>query len=395
MLASNHRSRFLRVLMISDVYFPRINGVSTSIETFRADLAAEGIQVRLIAPDYPERHDAPATWRVPSRRVPFDPEDRLMRWRLLNHTAHRLAAEGIDLVHVQTPFAAHYAGMRTARRHHVPVLATYHTHFEEYIAHYLPALPRPLLKAAARRIAVGQCNGLDAVVVPSRAMHETLSGYGVKAPLHVLPTGIPVGNFTSGNGALFRSRHGIAADRPVALFVGRVAHEKSIDFLIEAMAAAVRQRPDLLLIVAGEGPALPALRRQSEHAGLSNSIRFVGYLDRIQELPDCYAAADVFAFASRTETQGLVLLEAMAAGLPVFALAVMGTRDILDVQRGAVIAPDDAVAFGNGLATLVGNRERLDRLSAEGRNYALEWAAPVRARQLARLYRSLVQQAHE
>ncbi|MDO9243811.1 MAG: glycosyltransferase [Rhodocyclaceae bacterium] len=383
-------SRFLRVLMISDVYFPRINGVSTSIETFRADLAAEGIQVRLIAPDYPERHNAPATWRVPSRRVPFDPEDRLMHWRPLNHTAERLATEGLDLVHVQTPFAAHYAGLRTAHRHQVPVLATYHTHFEEYIAHYLPALPRPWLKAAARRIATSQCNGLDAVVVPSSAMHETLTGYGVKAPLHVLPTGIPVRNFAIGNGALFRSRHGIAADRPVALFVGRVAHEKNIDFLIEAMAAAVRQRPDLLLVIAGEGPALPALLRQSEQAGLSSSIRFVGYLDRVQELPDCYAAADVFAFASRTETQGLVLLEAMAAGLPVFALAEMGTRDILDAERGAVIAPNDPVAFGNGLAALISNRYQLDTLAAEGRDYALEWAAPVRARQLADLYRSLV-----
>jgi len=192
-ISPNRPPRFLRVLMISDVYFPRINGVSTSIETFRADLAAEGIEVRLIAPAYPEHHDAPATWRVPSRRVPFDPEDRLMHWRPLAHTAHRLAADGADLIHVQTPFAAHYAGTRTARRHRIPVIATYHTHFEEYIAHYLPALPRPLLRAAARRLAAGQCNDLDAVVVPSRAMHETLSGYGVRAPLHVLPTGIPVG----------------------------------------------------------------------------------------------------------------------------------------------------------------------------------------------------------
>ncbi len=392
----NSHSRFLRVLMISDVYFPRINGVSTSIETFRADLAALGIQVRLIAPDYPDHPACPntsATWRVSARRVPFDPEDRLMRWRPLNHTAERLAMEGIDLVHVQTPFAAHYVGVGIARRHQVPVLATYHTHFEEYIAHYLPALPRPWLKAAARRIATSQCNGLDAVVVPSSAMHETLTGYGVKAPLHVLPTGIPVRNFSVGNGALFRSRHGIAADRPVALFVGRVAHEKNIDFLIEAMSTALRRRPDLLLVVAGEGPALPALRRQSEHAGLSSSIRFVGYLDRVQELPDCYAAADVFAFASRTETQGLVLLEAMAAGLPVFALAEMGTRDILDAERGAVIAPNDPVAFGNGLASLVGNRDHLDTLAAEARNYALEWAAPARARQLADLYRSLVESA--
>ena len=215
MLATNRRPRFLRVLMISDVYFPRINGVSTSIETFRVDLAAEGIQVRLIAPAYPERHDAPATWRVPSRRIPFDPEDRLMHWQPLRHTAHHLAAEGVDLIHVQTPFAAHYAGTRTARRHNVPVLATYHTHFEEYIAHYLPALPRPLLRAAARRIATGQCNDLAAVVVPSHAMHETLTGYGVTAPLHILPTGIPVQSFAGGPREVTQVHRGSELQAPI------------------------------------------------------------------------------------------------------------------------------------------------------------------------------------
>lgn len=385
--------RFLRVLMISDVYFPRINGVSTSIETFRGDLAAEGIHIRLIAPAYPGRHDAPATWRIPSRRVPFDPEDRLMHWQPLHQTAHRLAAEGVDLIHVQTPFAAHYAGTRTARRHKLPVLATYHTHFEEYIAHYLPALPRPWLKAAARRLARGQCNDLDAVVVPSRAMHDTLTGYGVSTPLHVLPTGIPVHSFAAGDRMGFRRRHDIAAERPVALFVGRVAFEKNIGFLVEAMTTALKRMPDLLLVVAGEGPALPALRRQIDAAGLAHSVRCVGYLDRQSELPDCYAAADTFVFASRTETQGLVLLEAMAAGLPVYALAEMGTRDILGPQRGAIIAPDEPAAFGRGLAALLGNRYQLDVLAAEARDYAMEWAAPARARQLAELYRSLLTSA--
>lgn len=383
----------VRVLMISDVYFPRINGVSTSIETFRADLAAEGIEVRLIAPAYPGHHrrkNEAAIWRVPSRRVPFDPEDRLMHWRALERTAHGLAGDGIDLIHVQTPFAAHYAGTRAARRHRVPVIATYHTHFEEYIAHYLPALPRSLLRAGARRIAAGQCNDLNAVIVPSHAMHQTLSGYGVKAPLHVLPTGIPLRHFGQGDGRRFRSAHAIAPERPLALFVGRVAHEKNICFLIDALATAVRSCPDVLLVIAGEGPALPALQRQARESGLAGNIRFVGYLDRDAELTDCYAAADIFVFASRTETQGLVLLEAMAAGLPVYAQAEMGTRDILGAQRGAIIAPDDPVEFGTGLASLLGNRYQLDTLAAKARDYAREWAAPARARQLAGLYRSLV-----
>jgi glycosyltransferase involved in cell wall biosynthesis len=380
----------LRVLMISDVYFPRINGVSTSIETFRRDLREHDVDVALVAPDYPEPHEAPDIHRVPSRRLPFDPEDRLMRWGHLIRTTRQLAERKFDVVHVQTPFSAHYAGVRAARHMRVPVVATYHTHFEEYFHHYLPALPRPWLRATARRIARGQCNQLDAVVVPSHAMRETLTDYGVRVPLHILSTGIPVQQFGQGDRVRFRAAHGIAEDRPVALFVGRVAHEKNIDFLLDAMQHVRHRLPAALLVIAGEGPALPALQRSVEAKGLESHVRFVGYLDRAGALPDCYAAADVFAFASRTETQGLVLLEAMAAGLPVYALAEMGTRDILAPQRGSVIAPGDSAGFGAGLADLLGDPQRRARLAAEAREYAWEWSGPERARRLAGLYRSLV-----
>lgn len=380
----------LRILMPTDVYFPRINGVSTSIETFRADLPAAGISVSLIAPDYPESSPDEQVWRVPSRRLPFDPEDRLMRSGALRAIAKQAAGAGVDLIHIQTPFAAHYAGLRLARELRVPVVATYHTHFEEYIQHYLPLLPKSWLKGLARRIARHQCDALDAVVVPSPAMRDTLLDYGVTAPLHVLPTGIPIDQFAAGDGARFRARHAIPADRPVALFVGRVAHEKNIGFLLQAMTHALWQRADLILVIAGEGPALESLQRQVAELRIDHHVRFVGYLDRKQELPDCYAAASVFVFASRTETQGLVLLEAMAAGLPVYAIAHLGTTSILEPRRGAIVAPEDPEEFGKGLAALVANPKELARLAHEGRQFAKEWSAPERARELAALYRSLV-----
>jgi glycosyltransferase involved in cell wall biosynthesis len=380
----------LCVLTLTDVYFPRINGVSTSIETFRSDLASENIKISLIAPDYRDSGTGDHVWRVPSRSLPFDPEDRLMRWRDLRRISRQAARNGVDLIHIQTPFAAHYAGTRLARELEVPVIATYHTHFEEYIQHYLPLLPKHWLKAIARRVARHQCDQLDAVVVPSPAMRDTLVEYGVASPLHVLPTGIPTGQFAAGDGARFRARHAIPADRPVALFVGRIAHEKNIGFLLQAMTYALWQRPDLLLVIAGEGPAMEALQRQVADLRIDHHVHFVGYLDRKQELPDCYTAASVFVFASRTETQGLVLLEAMAAGLPVFAVSHLGTTSIVAPQRCAVVAPEDPEGFGKGLAALVSNDSELTRLAREGRQFAKEWSAPERARELAALYRSLV-----
>lgn len=375
----------MRVLMVSDVYFPRINGVSTSIETFRHTLAGQGIEVRIVAPRYGDEPDAPGVTRVPGRPVPRDPEDRIVAWRAMSRTVREHAAE-CDLVHIQTPFAAHYSGLRAARREGVPVLATYHTLFEEYLHHYAPFLPARGLRAVARHLSRRQCNALDGVVVPSLAMQSRLNDYGVKAPIHILPTGIPLARFASGDRARFRAANGIASSRPVALFVGRVAHEKNIGFLLEMAAEAVKRCPDLLLLVAGEGPALPALRAQAARLGLSDAVRFTGYLDRHRVLPDCYAAADVFVFASRTETQGLVLLEAMAVGLPVVAFAEMGTIDILAPCQGCRVPAEDPAAFADAVVEILSDAVLRARLGSEARDYARSWSDETMAARLADLY---------
>ena len=381
----------MRVLMVSDVYFPRINGVSTAIQTYQRTLAHHGIDVSLIAPDY--GHLCTESWisRVPGRAVPGDPEDRLVHWKALCAAVDEAVEFGCDLVHIQTPFLAHYAGLRAARRFAAPVIATYHTLFEEYFKHYVPFLPGSLLRGLARGFSRRQCNALDSVIVPSRAIHARLTQYGVTTPMHILPTGIPVRQPVALDArAQFRLRHGIPASRPLALFVGRVAHEKNIDYLFDVLAQARQTIPDLLLLVAGEGPALPSLRKSVIDKGLQANVQFIGYLDRHTELPACYAAADAFVFASRTETQGLVLLEAMAAGLPVVALAEMGTIDILGPRRGAVVPEDHPAVFAESLCSVLSDPALHQRLSHEGRNYAAEWSDESMALRMATLYRHII-----
>lgn len=379
----------MHVLKLSDVYFPRINGVSTSIGTFRDALGAHDIRVTIVAPDYGGGEEHAALIRLPARQVPLDPEDRLMRRGALRALPDRLGGLGLDLIHVQTPFAAHYSGLRLARRLGLPCVATYHTHFEEYLFHYVPLLPRAALRALARRIARSQCNALDAVVVPSQPMADTLRDYGVTAPLHVIPTGLPESQFQRGDGAAFRQAHGIGPERKIALFVGRAAFEKNIGFLLEVAAHARRQRPDLLLVIAGEGPALPSLRRQATRLGLDQHVRFVGYLPRETGLRDCYAAADVFSFASLTETQGLVLLEALAVGLPVLAIPALGAAEIVAPQRGAVPGLTSPAAFAQQLVSLLDAPAQLAELGRAGIAFAREWDAHAQAGKLAALYRHL------
>jgi glycosyltransferase involved in cell wall biosynthesis len=320
--------------------------------------------------------------------VPGDREDRLVGWRAM-HRAVLEAAQDCDLIHVQTPFIAHYAGLKAARKLGLPVVATYHTLFEEYLQHYAKPIPPSWLRGQARALSRRQCNQLDAVIVPSTAMRQRLESYGVKSPMHVLPTGIPMAQFAGGNGMRFRQKFGIAESRPMALFVGRVAHEKNIGFLLEALVQARQIRPDVLLVIAGEGPAMADLRAQTTALGLQDAVLFIGYLDRKQALPDCYAAANVFVFASLTETQGLVLLEAMAAGVPVIALSEMGTIDILAPARGAFSPPNDPRAFGEVLGQFLKHPEAWRHLNDEAPIYAQEWTDVAMAERLARLYGEL------
>jgi len=385
----------MRILMISDVYFPRVNGVSTSIQTFRRCLHDAGHRTVLIAPQYPQvsgNADERDVVRVPSRYVPRDPEDRMMRAGAIRALKEQLAQEKFDVVHIQTPFIAHYLGLELARHLNLPAIETYHTYFEEYLYHYVPFLPRALMRFAARRFTVKQCSALDGLVVPSTAMRSALEAYGVSCPMRIIPTGIETAALNGGDGARFREQLGIAPARPTMVHVGRVAHEKNIDFLFRMLMRLRKVVPDALLIVAGEGPALEHCKRVVRESGLENNVRFVGYLARDSALLDCYRAGDLFVFASKTETQGLVLLEAMALGVPVVSTAYMGTIDILQPQQGARIAPDDEQGFADLVANLLEDAAERNRMSTAARAYASTWSAPAMAERLVELYGEVAKQ---
>lgn len=383
----------MRILMVSDVYFPRVNGVSTSIQTLRQVLAEAGHASVLVAPDYPAASADPDVLRVRGWPIPRDPEDRLMHPRALAAALDALDPADFDLVHIHTPFLAHRAGVRWARRHGLPCVETYHTLFEEYFHHYLPILPQSLLAAAARMISRKECDGVSAVIAPSSAMKQALLAYGVSSAIHVIPTGLRGADFSNCDGPAFRARHRIPPERPVMAYVGRVAFEKNLDFLLQVTTAVRRSLPDVLLVIAGEGPARGSLERAAAKRGLADNVRFVGYLERRTELPACYCAADVFVFASRTETQGLVLLEAMALGVPVVALAEMGTRDVLREGQGCRIAPDDVAGFAAVAAPLLADRAAAQALGAAGKAYAAEWSEARMGDAILALYQSLLPEA--
>lgn len=390
----------MHILMISDVYFPRINGVSTSVNILRQELDAAGHHSTLIIPHYDGSREtsfdpSSSTWRIPAHRIPFDPEDRLFRGRPLKACLKQLDADVFDVVHIHTPFAAHRYGVPWARRRAIPVLETYHTFFEEYFFHYIPFLPRALLRLLARRLTVGQCRVLDQLVAPSRPMLDVLRNYGVDCPAQVIPTGIEIEKFQRGDGAAFRARHGIEPERPVLIHIGRVAFEKNIGFLLRVLERVRKDIPDILLLIAGEGPARPALFKEVRNSGLQENVRFIGYLDRETELINCYCAGDLFVFSSRTETQGLVLLEAMATGLPVVSTAVMGTKDVLVDGEGCRIAREDVEDYSAKVSALLCDRVAREALSRSAKRYAQRWSAGAMANRMVEFYEDAISIYHD
>ena len=376
--------------MISDVYFPRINGVSTSIKTFHKELTELGHEVRLIAPAYGVNNVPDWVYRIPSRYLPIDPEDRIMRRKYIKALHEVLKSQNFDIVHIQTPFLAFYEGVKLARLLGIPCIATFHTHFEEYLYHYLPIVPKRAVRFAVRHFSRQQGKDVDAIIVPSRAISDLLDKYGIQKPREIIATGLDDGFLKEGDGMGFRNYHGIEADRPVLMHIGRIAHEKNIDFLVHMLAHVQQVIPDILLVIAGEGPALGHLTNLVRTLKLDRNVLFVGYLDRETDLLDCYRAGDVFVFASNTETQGLVLLEAMAQGLPVVSTSVLGTRDILDPGEGALIAQEDKQEFAGKVLQLLHNPGQRLQLADQARAYARTWTAQAYAKKTELFYRKVI-----
>ena len=381
----------MRILMISDTYFPRVSGVASSIRSFRTGLARLGHEVDLLIPAYgPREMLDTGILQATAWRVFFYPEERLMTPLGLMRLHRHLQQRRYDLVHIQTPFVAHSYGTYLAHRLRIPAVLSYHTYFEAYMGHYYPWIPAPLRRGLIHRISRRQCHAVAGVIVPSGAMAEILWSYGVNTPLQVIPTGIEAAPFASGDGAAFRANLSIGPERRVLLYAGRIAPEKNIPLLLDVVERLRPALPEVLLLLAGDGPARPALEAQSVQRGLSGAVRFLGYLDRESTLRDAYQAAELFVFPSQTETQGMVLLEALAAGLPVVAIPALGAADLLAARQGSRSARPDPDDFSEQCLRILRDPELRGRLAAEARELARRWSQEAMSQRLIHFYATLI-----
>jgi len=381
----------MNIGIVTDTYQPRINGVVHSILTFTRELRRMGHRVIIFAPAFPGyQQNEEDIWRFPSHYTANNPEDRLSNpFRKESRRLFRQLPElQLDIVHTHTPFSLGIAMLAWARKQKLPTVHTYHTLFETYVHHYVKMIPESIGRFLVHRGSRTFCNQHDQVITPSRVMAKVLRKYGITTPIKVIPTGIDLSVFKRKDGRRMRDKLGFFEKDPLLLTMGRVSGEKNIPFLFSVMENLREKHPRARLVVAGEGPGLKAAKAECMRRKLQDRVLFIGYV-KGQDWVDLFAAADLHLLASVTETQGLVLTEAMAAGTPCVAVGAMGVREVM-TNGGGLVVPLKVEAFARAVSRLLQNKKLYREKKEEAKRAASKNSALLRTQQLLEVYQKVI-----
>lgn len=375
----------LKIMMFSETYIPQVNGVATSIHLFRKYLERRGHDVYIITPVSPENDEKVLLvngirfFGEKQHKIPI-PDNKLIKDFILKIQP--------DVIHSHAPFTLGIAAIRVQKRFGIPHVHTYHTLLVEY-RHYIPKPFTPSENVVAEYSA-WFCNQVDHVISPTPEIEKELRKYGVEKPITVLPTGIDIESFEKADKFNIKEKHEIPPGEKVLLFVGRLAKEKNLEFILDVFEEIHKRHEKIKLIIVGDGPLRPRIEEYIKETKAGKDIILTGYLRR-ENLIEYYKQADVFIFASVTETQGLVVLESLAAGTPVVAVAKKGVKDVLIDGQGALLVDQpNKHEFLKKLEKLLTDEELSRNLSFIGKEYVKNyWSMEKMAERLEKIYKSL------
>lgn len=375
----------LRIALFSDSALPVLNGVSVSIDVQMQELRRRGHSVHLYTSRYPGHRDSdPNVVRFASARTPWT-KDYPLAVPPFYAWFREFKRLGFDVVHTHTPFTVGMVGLRWAQSLELPIVSTYHTHYDKY-AHYVPFFPKRYVRYKVAKHTNYYYSRVGHVLTPSPASKRWLTRHSVRTPVTVVPTGVPdpkpIGR------AEARAKLGLDPGQRVMLSVGRVALEKNLGTVLAAAREVMLDDPKVVLWVVGDGPARDQYQAQAREAGIGDRVKFWGFVPRA-ELDPYYAAADVFVFASMTETQGLVVTEAMSHGLP--SVVVRGGGASAAVKDGAdgFIVRNDASEMRDVVWSLLTDPALYQRTSAAAAESAAGCTVSAMVDRIESVYASL------
>jgi 1,2-diacylglycerol 3-alpha-glucosyltransferase len=375
----------MRIAFFTNSYKPSISGVVTSINLFREGLLASGHEVFVIAPEYADYEDEePYVFRVPaidfSQRVDMT---LAIPWRgPLQRTISGIKPQ---IIHSQHPLVMGNLGVAFARQLRIPMVFTFHTMYEEYAQKYIKFMPE-LAGMVMDEVVERYLQHCTHIIAPTASIRNLIyRKYDIDIPVSIIPTPVDLEKFKHLEPDKVRVKLGLT-DCEILLYVGRLSQEKNLTFLINSYAKLAKKRPNSRLVLVGKGVDELDLHRTVEKLNLKQQVIFTGPVP-YDEIPHYAAAADLFVFPSKTDTQGLVLVEAMAAGTPVVAVDADSSREVLS-NGGGMLVPGEVNSFANAIEQLLDDRERLHELSCEARQIAQRYDIPTAVDRLVNVYKA-------
>lgn len=378
----------MKIGIFTNAYKPIISGVVNSIELIKKGLRKLGHKVFIFAPRFSGYRDKEAgVFRFMSVNltnkikfplaIPYDA-------RIFN-IIDRL---DLDLIHCHHPFILGEVGAWFAKKSGVPLVFTFHTQYEQY-THYIP-FPQKLVKKMTRTSVLSYTDKCDLIICPSPNILSLLDDYGVTAPFEMINNAIDLRLFQKPKPAAVRARYGISESDKLLIYVGRMGIEKNIGFMLKAFRNASKEAPNAKLMIVGEGPELSALQEIAGRLEIGDKVIFTGRVE-YKEIPNYYAAAYAFIMTSTTEVKPLALLEAMASGLPIVAVAACGSSDTVHEGRDGILTEHDLDKFSGALVKILRDQDLRDRLSIGAKKTSEEYSMDATSKRLENLYVKLIE----
>jgi len=376
----------MKIGFFTDSYLPQLNGVATSVDVWARTLEKLGHTVYIIAPRYPGYKDArKRVIRLTSLKLWRQPEIRLAIYPTPK-TILKISKLNLDIIHGLSGGSISTLGLIVARLKKIPFVFTYYTRWNHYTHYILEGkLVSPKM---AERVSRVFCNKCDCITVPMQKIKDELVSFGVKKPITVIQSGVDLDKFAKQNIESLSKITGIKK-RKILLYVGRLSKEKSVDFLLKAFQLIKIKNPRSHLVLVGDGPDKGKLKKLSQRLHIEKNVHFTGLVNH-EEINKVYKHASVFVFASQTETQGIVILEALASGLPIVAVADEVFDGVLKDKINSVLVERNEEQFAKACLAILNNNLYREKLSKNAYKIAYEFSVSKTAREFERLYQMLI-----
>ena len=381
----------MHIAYFTNTYLPVVSGVVRSVQSFRDALSALGHNVFIFAQEDDYEDTEPFIFRYPSLKLPL-PGDIPTAVPVSSFVDQLLPKLKLDVIHTHHPFLLGQTAATKARDLNLPLVFTFHTQYHEY-THYVPFSQEQVQEFIKNRVMnwlreyMRKCQH---IAIPSESMRSILvNDYGLVDRFTVIPTGLDIAPYKEANGAALRAEWGWPNDK-IIISVGRLAEEKNWTTLLQAFALALKELPNLRLVLVGDGQQAQALRQLTGELGIAERVLFAGRVS-FEQIPTYLKAADMFSFASITETQGLATLEAMAAGLPVVAVAGPGTQDIVEDSVQGFLVQNDPGDLAKGIVKLLGDSDLMDKFKAAALRKSRAYDNKRLARKMLKVYDQAIQ----